>query len=379
MLCRAAVVVTLLAAAVAALSASGGSEPGAGEAAAATTAAAAAPVPRWKVWLCRPGQKPNWCNVDLDVTEIAADGTRTVVRAPAPRRPIDCFFVYPTVSQEQSGNSDLVIGNEEQGVVIIEAAHFGQACRLYAPLYRQTTSFSNVYGGGDRRKAYRDVRAAWRDYLAHYNGGRGVVLLGHSQGTGHLAQLIREEIENDPAARKLLVSAILLGGGVTEGTGPKPGGSFARLEPCTKAAQSGCVVAYGTWNKTPPGDEAGGWIRGSAERMLCVNPAAPGGGSAPITPVFPWFAPQGIITQGLRPEVKTLWVSFPGKYTARCVRSGTRSWLLVEDRGVAGDRREGAKAIFGEDRGLHAADVNIALRELVALVRAQGAAWAAGR
>ena len=30
--------------------------------------------------------------------------------------------------------------------------------------------------------SYRDLRAAWREYLANDNQGHGVVLIGHSQG-----------------------------------------------------------------------------------------------------------------------------------------------------------------------------------------------------
>ena len=111
--------------------------------------------------------------------------------------------------------------------------------------------------------------------------------------------------------------------------------------------------------------------------MLCVNPAAPAGGRAAITPVFPWFAPGGDRHPGHK--VKTNWIAFPGKYTARCVVKGTRAWLLVEDVGPPNDKREGVKEILAPGWGLHAADVNIALEQLVALVRAQGAAWAAGR
>ena len=47
----------------------------------------------------------------------------------------------------------------------------------------------------------RDVEAAWDDYLARDNKGRGVVLIGHSQGSGILKQLIAREIEGQPAQR----------------------------------------------------------------------------------------------------------------------------------------------------------------------------------
>ena len=37
---------------------------------------------------------------------------------------------------------------------------------------------------------YDDVVDAWNYYLAHENHGRGVVLVGHSQGSGVLTGLI---------------------------------------------------------------------------------------------------------------------------------------------------------------------------------------------
>ena len=52
-----------------------------------------------------------------------------------------------------------------------------------------------------RSQAYADVREAWRTYLRKYNHGRGVVLIGHSQGSFVLRQLIAEEIDRKPAVR----------------------------------------------------------------------------------------------------------------------------------------------------------------------------------
>ena len=46
--------------------------------------------------------------------------------------------------------------------------------------------------------AYGDVRAAWREYLAKHNKGRPFVLIGHSQGSLMLQQLIANEIEGKP-------------------------------------------------------------------------------------------------------------------------------------------------------------------------------------
>jgi pimeloyl-ACP methyl ester carboxylesterase len=331
----------------------------------AAAAGSAADAPRWKVWICKPGLKVNWCNIDMRVTEIAANGKRRVDFGPQiVRQPVDCFYLYPSIP---GNTTDLEIGEIEKRIPIIQAARFGQACRVFAPMYRQSPS----------NTTYADALAAWRDYLAHSNHGRGVVLIGHSQGAYVLERLIHEQIENRPAVRKLLVSAILLGGSVAVKNGSDTGGTFTRLPVCRSAKQTGCVVAYSTWSRTPPAD-ASFEGHGPSQHIVCVNPARPGAtGKVPITPVFPWFAPEGIIASD--PHVDTLFVALPHKYTARCVTKGSRSWLLVEDVRAPGDKRQHVQEVLSPSWGLHAADVNIALEQLVGLVRSQAAAWAAKR
>src|SRR5262245_64337000 len=87
-------------------------------------------------------------------------------------------------------------GPEERSVVQHQFARFGSQCRPYAPLYRQVTLTAlraNLSGKpmrSDRALAYNDVLDAWKYYLEHDNQGRGVVLIGHSQGSGVLIQLI---------------------------------------------------------------------------------------------------------------------------------------------------------------------------------------------
>jgi Protein of unknown function (DUF3089) len=161
-------------------------------------------------WLCRPG-RTDACSVNQDITVVAADGSMTKVDfKPAASPPVDCFYVYPTVSNDPTPNSDMHAGPEEQRVIAQQFARFAEKCRPFAPLYRQVTlAVLRAAATGqpmtpDRELAYQDVRDAWNHYLAHDNGGRGVVLIGHSQGSGVLTRLIRDEIEGKPAARQLV-------------------------------------------------------------------------------------------------------------------------------------------------------------------------------
>ena len=135
----------------------------------------------------------------------------------APGAPIDCFYVYPTVSTDPTPNSDMIVDAAELNVVRQQFARFASACRPYAPLYRQVTlaglrarlAAGSAGAALAQGRAYDDVRDAWDDYLEHDNQGRGFVLVGHSQGSYILAELIRREIDGKPVQARM-VSAILL-------------------------------------------------------------------------------------------------------------------------------------------------------------------------
>src|SRR5689334_9109631 len=94
-----------------------------------------------ETWLCRPDKTAgNACNVDLTTTVVKADGSESVEPFKAdPKAPIDCFYVYPTVSNDPGVVSDMIPGPEEINVVKVQFARLGAKCRLYAPLYRQFT------------------------------------------------------------------------------------------------------------------------------------------------------------------------------------------------------------------------------------------------
>jgi len=84
-------------------------------------------------WLCRPG-RDDACTQDASVTIVSADGTlKPEPFTPAVDAPVDCFYVYPTISQDASPNADATLGPEEREIVRQQLARFGATCRLYAP------------------------------------------------------------------------------------------------------------------------------------------------------------------------------------------------------------------------------------------------------
>jgi hypothetical protein len=352
----------------------------------ATSTTAGTPVsianaPTNTVWLCKPGVSPDPCAGGLDSTAVAGDGTKAVQKASVASDPkIDCFYVYPTVSTQPTFNANLRVDPEETGVAVAQTARFSQVCQVYAPMYRQLTLKAISSRGSVPPRAgviaYTDVQNAWLDYLAHYNHGRGVVLIGHSQGAGMLTRLIKAQIDRNPAQRKLLVSAILLGGNVTVPIGKTVGGSFSTVPACTTTSQTGCVIAYSSFLNTPPATSFFGRARTAGQQVLCTNPAALGGGSAVLHPQFPTKAggAVGSLITSL-PNEATPWVNYPDLYKGQCMDQGGASWLQITPTPAPGDKRPVVTEQIGPNWGLHLVDVNITFEDLVDLVRQQVAAY----
>jgi hypothetical protein len=342
------------------------------------TADASVDAPSSTVWLCRPGQASNPCALSLDTSVVAADGAVTVERAPpAAAPPIDCFYVYPTVSAQGEVNADRSVDPELVDIAEAQAARFSSVCQVFAPVYRQVTVVGLISpsAAAGFELAYADVRDAWADYLARDNQGRGVVLIGHSQGAGLLTRLVRERIDGDPAARAKLVSALILGSAVRVPEGANVGGDFANVPACASTTQTGCVVAYSAFLGAAPADARFGRAPAAGSRALCVNPAAPGG-AGPLRAVFHVrsMEAQGLVLRAPG-GFTTPWVAWPGLYRTSCAQEGALSWLRVEDARAAPDGRPVLTAALGPAWGLHQLEVNLALGDLVELVRQQSSRW----
>jgi hypothetical protein len=357
--------------------------------------AAAAPGASAATWLCRPGLANDPCTPGLSTTQLSATGATLGSTAPAAaaNAKIDCFYVYPTVSDQKAPTASLRIDPEQRSIALYQAARYSSECRVFAPMYRQITLQGllqpQTITAQMRNTAYRDVRDAWRQYLKNDNKGRGVVLIGHSQGTFVLRKLVAEEIDRKPAVRKRLVSAILLGGNVVVKRGQDAGGDFQHVRACRSATQVGCVIAFSTFNETPPAASKFGRPSrllgvGPAKlaglQVLCTNPAALGGGAAVLDAIEPSapFAPGTIIgaltTQiGLpAPSVTTTWMEFPGVYTAQCSTDGNASVLRITG---AVPEAPVLKPLADATWGLHLTDANIALGNLIDVVHRQVAAY----
>lgn len=363
---------------------------------AATASASPAPAPDYRqdaAWLCRPG-RTDACADNQDVTSVATDGRIEVERFKQADEPAyDCFYVYPTVSNDPTPNSDMEIGPEERRVAYAQVSRFTGQCRVFAPMYRQVTltALRSAMQGqalaADRAMPLEDVTAAWQDYLARDNQGRGVVLIGHSQGSGVLKALIAKSIEGQPVQNQI-ISAMLIGTNVSVPKDAVVGGDLKQMPICTSASQSGCVVSYVTFRKDapPPANSRFGKSSGEGLRVACTNPADLTGQRAVSDAIFtsggPGDSAQPMTAWGEGVTVATPFVRTPGLIATECVSQDGFDYLAVTVNGDPADAR--TDTITGDvvaggsvlkDWGLHLIDMPVAMGDLLRLADSQADAW----
>jgi hypothetical protein len=367
------------------LAACGGSSGGPGQLSGTSQPGAAG-----SVWLCRLGVAPDPCLKNLDVTSVPATGARTIqdTTAAAASR-FDCFYVYPTVSTQSTDNSTLAIQPAETDAAVEQASQFSQVCKVWAPMYHQRTLESLLVKGpgGDPSGdliAYQGVLAAWTDYLDHFNNGRPVLFIGHSQGAAMLIHLLVAKIDPSATLRRRMLGAILLGGNVAVPVGKTVGATFKHLALCTSSTKVGCVIAFSSFPSEPPSASLfgrpgqgvslqSGQTQRSGVQVACVNPAVIGGGTRALDPLL-----RTSTMTPPSPAVVTKWVTFPGLYTAACKYADGASWLQVTDVAAAGDRRPVVTESLGADWGYHLYDVNLTLGDLVSDARSAEHAYLEG-
>lgn len=352
------------------------------------------PYDKPDAWLCRPG-RADLCAGPFQRTSVQADGRMTTeALAAKPDAPIDCFYIYPTISLDPAVNSSLTAGPGEQRAVAQQFAPFASVCRPYAPMYRQVTlaglrAMLQTPPQADPMlalgTAYQSVLAAWQHYLKHDNQGRGVVLVGHSQGSLQLGMLLQREIAGTPAA-KLLVSAVLAGYNFDVPAEGQP-----RVPLCASATQPGCVIPYVSFKagSPPPATARFGRAFKPGFKVGCVDPVALSG--RPVDSFLPVKANllgapwRGGAWQRVAGQVDTPFINLPGLLQARCVRDDSAGYLEFSPSGP-GDSRPAdipAEIMVGErvldDWGWHLVDINAVMGNLLEVVKRQSAAYTAGR
>jgi hypothetical protein len=366
----------------------------------AAALAAAAPVPalaqstapapdytKDSAWLCLPG-RADVCSTPLATTALNPSGYGSTGQSSVAKdAPIDCFYVYPTVSRDQAMNSDLDV-SEEKGATQSQFARFASVCRTFAPIYRQMTLAAvAAYSAGANideagKIAYGDVLAAWRNYLATKNNGRPFVLIGHSQGSLMIQRLIAEQIENNPAVAARMKLAIIPGFDVLVPQGRLVGGTFKKTPLCNRVGETGCVMSWTSFrvNNVPPDGAIFGIAEQPGMTVGCVNPARPGATDwVPLDSY--WYSrsslpiPGGPISWSSEGPPPSPYLRTEGLVSAKCINDGQRGYLWIRTNHKPGEKwtdriggEVGVLGMFLPAWGMHLADMSEAQGDLIRTV-----------
>ena len=341
-------------------------------------------------WLCLPGRR-DVCSTPLATTALnpsgyGSTGQSSVAKDP----PVDCFYVYPTVSNDRGLNSDMVPGRDEQLMTQTQFARFASVCRPFVPVYRQMTlaSVAAFAAGSDVTQAaelaYRDVRDAFRQYIRSRSSGRPFVLVGHSQGSLMLQQLIAREIETDPALRRRMLLAILPGYNLLVPRGKLVGGTLKSTPLCSREGETGCVLSWVSFREKnmPPSGAIFGFADKPGMTVACTNPARPGAKGWVPTNAY-WYTQStlpvagGPVQWSSEGKPPSPFLRAEGLTSVRCVSEGARGYLSVRTTADPSDKRTdrigGEVAVFGmflPGWGMHLADIAIVQGDLVRQVGA---------
>lgn len=140
-------------------------------------------------------------------------------------KPADVFYIYPTVSTISFVDNDSSWFADITQAEVREEANGNQRFNkmlyddynFYAPYYRQMIFESYTQPDSIMQKnaafAAQDVKDAFQYYMAHGNGGRPFFLVGHSQGSQVLIELLKDSMTKEQ--RNLMVAAYCIGYHVT--------------------------------------------------------------------------------------------------------------------------------------------------------------------
>src|SRR4051794_16737930 len=214
--------------------------------------------------------------------------------APARSPRASVFFVHPTSFLQSSTWNAPVSDRESRDRAALfvrsQASAFNSVGAVWAPRYRQATFGAFLTSADNARRAldfaYRDVLAAYEEFLREAPADRPIILAAHSQGSAHLLRLLEERIRGAPEAQRV-VAAYVIGWPISLAADlpylPSPA--------CERADQTACILSWQSFSE--PADPSqitdvydasagpGGLSRAGTE-MLCTNPlTGMRGGDAP--------------------------------------------------------------------------------------------------
>lgn len=298
-------------------------------------------------WIARPDIANNpslWIPNPAAPDENAVDGNETVdgniaaipAEDAAPEQPRDparrasVFFIHPTSYLDKSRwNAEIDHLESQQRARLFvrsQSSVFNHVGDVWAPKYRQATFGAFLTTQADAEKAfdfaYRDVLAAFDQFVARAPKDRPIILAGHSQGSLHLTRLLLDRVAGKPIASR--IAAVYAVGWPISRTADI---DRMGLPACETAGQPGCILSWQSFGEpADPGlitdvyDTTTGF-NGSPRAgspMLCVNPLTGNAGdAAPASANLGTTVPNAELTEA------TL---VSGGASARC---DVRGFLLI--------------------------------------------------
>jgi hypothetical protein len=139
------------------------------------------------------------------------------------QKKVAIFYVYPTAYSAAPGGPIYCAVNDPgmmkgaQAAFQRQATAFRTVGNVYAPYYRQidaTYQLSLPFAQQKKNIAgipSTDVFAAFRHFLKHFDRGRPFILVGHSQGSAVLANLLAKYMKTHPAVYERMIAAYVVG------------------------------------------------------------------------------------------------------------------------------------------------------------------------
>ena len=187
---------------------------------------------------------------------------------------VDLFYVLPTIYSDKDNAYMLWHDNKaiQQKAQMVASQHtgiFSPYCRVFAPYYRQAEfrrALKEINMPVEKQTfihlGISDVKNAFRYYMKHLNKGRPFILLGFSQGSMALLEVMKTEFA-DRKVNSKLVAAYLIG----YPNMPKTFPQYPHLRTAQKADDTGVIITY---NSQAPGKVESPFTGKSGS--YCINP-----------------------------------------------------------------------------------------------------------
>lgn len=207
---------------------------------------------------------------DYKYSELYADSENWAYYAEGEDKDCDLFLICPTVYSGTQSECNMSLDDAETkesflGALNMERGIYEEACRMYAPYYRQAGL--NIYKMTEEERepylqtAYNDVRDAFIYYMENENNERPYIIAGFSQGSDMALRLMKEFLDDD-AYSKSFVCSYMIGWPLTR----EDVEEYPYLKPARSEADTGVIV---TFNSESPKTQSSVIV---PDKTLAINP-----------------------------------------------------------------------------------------------------------